>query len=655
MALKNYLEFRIKIIILLCLEGLVSSSNLGEIEKERNCLPQLLPTLNRNWEHYVIYFYNMTSTSTAPKIQPEKSLFPRVVSLNNASLLSRGNYRFSNTFDVLLSHLEYGYELSNINNTINILSEKVVPSRALFLFVWVNLQKEIPQANIKLARWHPILPVFPALKIILTLHKNLRCHANDTTSTFICSNYCRQSQPTIPLLDFDAQLKKHDFYSLRNFLFKNGNGNFIIAMTYDMFNFIGHTPPQNRNFCLSQKVRLHSKCSKVIMSLVTFGEKHNLTILFYQNNRFNIRKFPLQFSGPESFYSVTLTNPAPIPMSFIAQLAFDGMDSKIITYCPRLLPENPNTFQFGVWYEPFTTEIWVVVLIFIFCLILYCYKAHTQLEHFLVQLLNCLVGVSGGSVSLRYFVIVSAIAFILNQIYSNGLASVVAVMLQPEGFKFIKDLLGNNYKIIFDHVHERFTSAEETYGDAFKLLGLSAKEAFFDNHNAYRAKQIVVLMGETRSTGPKLAMLSDVSMIPFQRALNLNVLQSRFNTTFNCFTIPQPFLQMQHSWVMHIEIEEKVKESLQRIIGSGLYYKWHEWSIWHRMLKDDLLKRDTSIQSDLVNFQKWAIKTRENCIEAWKARMARRRRVPVPITVDEAMEISYEIMSIQVQTQTETN
>jgi len=78
------------------------------------------------------------------------------------------------------------------------------------------------------------------------------------------------------------------------------------------------------------------------------------------------------------------------------------------------------------------------------------------------NLLDCVSCVLGASCRARYFVFSCSAAFLLSQIYANGLTSIVTVVLPERGYKTLKELFHHGYKIYInlDLFSESF---EQTY------------------------------------------------------------------------------------------------------------------------------------------------------------------------------------------------
>jgi len=100
---------------------------------------------------------------------------------------------------------------------------------------------------------------------------------------------------------------------------------------------------------------------------------------------------------------------------------------------------------------------------------------HTTLERGINELLDYFATVSGAPVKIRYCIAIYCMAFILSQLYVNGLTSVVTVATPPKGFKNVKELVHNGYIISF--VQDNLPP-QEIFDEEFKAFGVTVEEAF---------------------------------------------------------------------------------------------------------------------------------------------------------------------------------
>ncbi|CAL8070106.1 unnamed protein product [Orchesella dallaii] len=127
------------------------------IKCESSCVCKLFPHINDKWEEYVIYFIK-TESHFGGRVAPSDCMRSRVLSLdnNNVTGLSRGNYRYSDTFNVIISPQDITDQYVNFRYSVLNLGQVVVPTRSLFLFIWTHITVDngVSTTNMMLAKWH---------------------------------------------------------------------------------------------------------------------------------------------------------------------------------------------------------------------------------------------------------------------------------------------------------------------------------------------------------------------------------------------------------------------------------------------------------------------------------------------------------------------
>ncbi|CAL8070649.1 unnamed protein product [Orchesella dallaii] len=512
-----------------------------------NCLSSLMPHFNTNWEQYILFYYK---TGEAVNYQlgpgPDPSMRARFVSLDNGTItgLTRGAYRYSNPYNIVIRPLVYGKTWSDLGKSVSApvfqFSKILVPSRTTFLFIWAKTHPLIPTANGFLANWHPSLIVFSALKLILTIPSNYECNPSRTSVTPICSGYCSTTQAEIQLSQLEQQFQQN---SLHRHLFYNGNERRIHALVTDLYGFIRKTPVNQQNVCLSRNTRLKDECRTDIMSSLTFAKTHNLKAVFHTLNPVNnlILNLGTYISGPDVLaYASFASNYSIVPLSYIVHHNFDTYDSKFVQYCSRISHNDDGFYpEFQVWFEPFTFGIWISTLSVIGVAVLHSFKLYGKnkdIYSILCELVSYLGTVFGEPVKARYFIVCYCFSFLLDQIYSNGLTSIVTVALALVGFKTINEFIDNHYKIIFATAMNGM-SLEQKYGEDFKSIGLEIEEAFYVMENITFTEDILRKMVEKDK---HLGMLQDTSLAKYFEAYASVYLKYKVGVACICFTIEQP-------------------------------------------------------------------------------------------------------------------
>ncbi|CAL8108286.1 unnamed protein product [Orchesella dallaii] len=591
----------IKVLIFILLTSFTSFRTVAEFPKA--CISKLFPNFNEDWDKYVLYFlHNKTPLHDQPS--PDSLLQTRIVAAEDMIELDRGAYRYSDTFNVVIHQLEADY-MEQLDLT-RYLKEIFVPLRSMYLYITADNWEHAwePSQKRELANWHPDLQVFPALKLILTVPQPSKCNRKEASVTVICASYCTSAPK--PLADFEKSLSNSDLYSLHHSLFWNGNKKVIPALVYDTHDFIEDTPMEEQGVCLSQTNRINYKCREDIMTMLTYGEIHNLTISLKRLSMGNAVKYGvLQFDqGPEQLTFSIAFAPRKGAMSVLTQLMFEAFYSRSFVYCPRVkhTGEEGTLLEFGVWYEPFTPEIWLTILsLFVFG-IACCYIHLRDIQQVLEKLINYWAAIFGAEVSPRYFVLVSSFAFLLTQIYSNGLTSIITVGKTPEGFKTVEELLQAGYKILIDPT-TLDGSIEGRYGDDFRRFGLSTEGAF-EFSDMSDLEKVVIRWSENNR---RRSFIADTSMANLYKALCMQMLRKQYFTTaiFTCFVVDQTLSEELAFSLTETENQHWIYVTSQRIRASGLSYKWDEWSRWHHMLKESLLEGNYNGGLDTIDRPKF--------------------------------------------------
>ncbi|CAL8097936.1 unnamed protein product [Orchesella dallaii] len=528
---------------------------------------------------------------------PHASLRSRITALECVTCfekgLDRGNFRFSNTFNVVISPLENFIEYKSLWGPVEDLWNVLVPSRSLFIYVWENNpERYLKQLenNFILQNWNTNLRIFAALKLILTLPSDFRCSARGTGVTIMCSGYCssRIKIAKVLRLLWEGQ----DFYSIHHGFYWNANGKHVPGVIP-----LRASP----NTFANLRTYINGNLNGPVMSLLTLASAHNLTISFHRRSLDTKSEFEISYcdSGLEAVALVSFTSYYPC---FIGQLYFQKFDSFSVMYCSKIKDDGGFIIRFGTWYNPFSAGVWITILGFmVFILgVLVTQHNHNNVEYVLRQLVTYISWISGANIRPRHFIITWAVVFILSQLYVNGLTSLVTVATVQQGYKTLKDFIVNNYKIAFKQ-SDTSVRIEQLLKEEFKYFELPIEDAFkiFNNNCTYDE----IFIGST-SNGTKIGLLYDTSELKHHVLYYNNVLRKNNSTSFRCFGIDQTFKTRQHHWYMRIENYHWLMISMQRLMQSGLLYMWDEWSSWHHNLLDKLLGQSTSAGPDFIDLSK---------------------------------------------------
>jgi len=83
--------------------------------------------------------------------------------------------------------------------------------------------------------------------------------------------------------------------------------------------------------------------------------------------------------------------------------------------------------------------------------------------------------------------------------------------------------------------------------------------------------------------GTKYAVIHDTSLsdlILKDLTQKLKIIHS----SYNCFGLEQTFIPKSYFWKFNTENSFWIMRTLERIVASGIMFKWYEWSTWQYML-----------------------------------------------------------------------
>ncbi|CAL8124528.1 unnamed protein product [Orchesella dallaii] len=565
---------------------------------------KLFPRFNDKWAEHVIYFYK-TKNLLDNLFISDSSIHSRSLTLMNSSTLDRGTYRFSNTFNIAISPIIYGSGIANIATTLRDLSEALVPSRTLFIFVLTNTGRWTPADLQVMSDWQDRsdMQIFPALKIIVSPPPNFKCELKKISLTVICSGYCESKNE---ILNFRQELHQNELYSAHRALFWNGNTKSITGLIKNHF----HCIRVFRLFAFAPDINiekaLHHHCKADVLTLSVFAMAHNLTLFPVKKTPKTIAAYGVgrYFDGTEHITSGVefLDNIKP-PLSFVSRFKFDEQRSAGILYCPSG-PENYiESLEFSMWHQPFSLDIWLISMIFTVGFVALCCFTAKSLTHCiseLVEYISVVLG-QGRSMQARYLVIICSMMFLCN-LYANDLTSIVTVRLPPKGHRTVKELLNDNYKIAILK-SDLWNSIRKQYGTDFKYLGIPELigKAFVVMNNISYVDGIIEMMG---NKGTRLAVTFDYSTSKsFVPSIRKDL--KKKDKSFNCFVLEQRLRRRQFLWEFLTENQYWLEVTLGRILASGLYFKWDEWAVWFSVVRNKLHEQETSPKSDYVNIMKF--------------------------------------------------
>ncbi|CAL8137801.1 unnamed protein product [Orchesella dallaii] len=434
---------------------------------------------------------------------------------------------------------------------------------------------------------------------------------------FLCAGYCSPNFRSFA--DFETKFNLTSIQSMHQNLFWNANGKVIPSMTEDYFGFLDETPRDHHaNSCYTSKVRLNFRCRNILLSVLQFASKHNFTIDLHQINAKNMKYLKLvkSYSGPEVLAgSLTLNSPSNLPLLASVRMPYSNFDSHSVYYCrTEMVIGKKPLIVFGIWYEAFSQELWWLLFAVIMLVVICLYQVHRYLNAILVELLlyvSVIFG-HGAESKTRNLLIILSLQFLCLQMYGNGLTSIVTVAELPHTFTTIEELLLNNYKIVF-LPKRHLLSLEKVFAMDFNSIRYSFKDAFYVVDDVQYEDDMLKLLLDIPIP---LAMTTQTSHLESMTACASSLFRRLLGSPISCSVVKQTLATEIFLWWMKTENQFWLYATFQQILGSGLFYKWNEWSYWHKMLIDRDWNEPHQVGSDTVNFTKFA-----SIMIAWSAAM----------------------------------
>ncbi|CAL8128005.1 unnamed protein product [Orchesella dallaii] len=499
---------------------------------------------------------------------------------------------------MVLALLGPGVGLNEANNTILNFVEILVPSRTIFIFIRQNHTV----AEHSLTNWNHELPIFPALKIILEIPPNFqhKLKQNQVCVRPICLGYCLPS--TVPVANFDTSLKVNTLETIHHSLFWKAHQKRIVGLVWDAYQWTLRTPKNKQNVCLSPLNMIDLLCKSDIMSLLAFQQTHNMSIEFYQTSFQTLATMRAgeTFKGNEIINvpsSRGLTKWSLLHVS-IGRLSFFELDSLRLVYCRKINTGSGLFSGFVAWYQPFTSRIWIAILI------VFCYGIVFALKQRGISgMLDYVSGIFGQGfpLSIQNFVTLCGMGYLCT-VYANELTSIVTVASTPVPFKTLQQFLDNGYKIIFRPSYAE--SVKRIRDEDFKFLGVYENSSLGTTFVAVNKTNIPESISKYLQPGKKLADMQYTTVSKNFQARAVRVLRKKEPSSF-CFTLDQRLQQNHFYWVMKTENQNWLKVSALRLHASGLKDKWEEWAGWHYMLATKTLDQRYVPQGDVIGIKKF--------------------------------------------------
>ncbi|CAL8121146.1 unnamed protein product [Orchesella dallaii] len=563
------------------------SFTIVSFKSERCCITTLLPQLNLNWAQNLVYFVNLINEKYS--LKPCSSLKTRNTIITNNTrqfIVPQGNYRFSNTFNVIISPWSSS---ENYNTRIKLFMDTLSPTRSIFFFTTIlnHTDTSLTTTSIDNFTWNPSSLIFyPVLTAVLSINMKSQCDLNLTVITYLCNGYCkhqpRQNSDTFSLAKFNQ---------IRDSLYKNGNGKIIPSLVVDVFRYTDHKPSSKSDTCLNFVKSLNSTCRSDIMISLVFGSVYNATMFLIKQTPDQLLRYQVteHYSTMEHISNWVSFGDSNVPFSTLNQLQFEVFDSNALFYCKRR-KQKPrvtlgNTVRLFIWHRPFKFGVWLSIAGILVCAAIYLRMDTTFAETIgMLRIFSSALGHERWKIKKTIFLPCS-IAFLL-LVYANRLLSNVTIVETKGEITSLRKLLDFGFKIVWI---DKFSSESphDFYHFDFKLYGLLDRinDTFYSVPNITRISDVVAVF----SYGDQKLALS-YSKSRSEMMLKYLTQKTRLtDPSFECFKVDETIRLKMYSWRVNTQNGYWFRKTLSRLVTSGIYVQWDKWSTWGHLMRSKQL------------------------------------------------------------------
>ncbi|CAL8083952.1 unnamed protein product [Orchesella dallaii] len=221
---------------------------------------------------------------------------------------------------------------------------------------------------------------------------------------------------------------------------------------------------------LNAKYRIAPFCNYDIMTTIYLEEVHNLTLhlinsltVFGENYTKVIEKSPQFITKTELITTV--------PNSTYG-FSFSGHYSEQLMYCNRVggIKKGLLNLDYAVWTQPFSYEIWSIILpiLFIGCVLCTKQKTFVVIGLTLVALITR-QSIRVGNRQRKIFIVLELFTLILSIIWGNGIVSLIVAPPTPRHMETLKEFIENGFKILHPFY---ITNPYSKYETDFNISGI---------------------------------------------------------------------------------------------------------------------------------------------------------------------------------------
>ncbi|CAL8121099.1 unnamed protein product [Orchesella dallaii] len=261
-----------------------------------------------------------------------------------------------------------------------------------------------------------------------------------------------------------------------------------------------------------------------------------------------------------------------------------------------------GTFEFSLWYEPFSYSVWITFLA-ILGLTFVCLWIETNLKLVFVQLLKLISSALGQESwkTNRYYIVAWGISYVCF-LYESSVLSMVTVVPVPKTMQYLKPFINAGFKIAVVSQVSLNNSIKKFEFD-FNMNGIENRinESFQVVLNVNTVLDMAPQMGRR-----KLAITEDTSSSDATLRELIHETKKK-DPSVNCFKLVQTLAPRLETWKINTANRYWIVKTLQRLEQSGMVRRWDEWSSWRYLLFLRVLDdKEVLLKPDYINLPKIA-------------------------------------------------
>jgi len=328
---------------------------------------------------------------------------------------------------------------------------------------------------------------------------------------------------------------------------------------------------------MNHKFKNNYRCEFDLMTTIYFAQVHNLSIhIFGEGEVFSVKNgFYRNIEASGNYFNYDEMSP------FKRQgLAISYQNSQKIIYCPDTKITTKSKFDYSVWTEPFSLDIWIFYIVSF--ILVPCAMFSNGIGSKLEIILSLL---SWQGVSLKngkFVIFLTFPAMFLSIYYCNEITSLMVVPSTPKPIENLKVLLEAGYKII-DRFGDTLDIVMSALKEDFRQINMTDKlNSSF--HYVPNQKVATKLLADRKT---KYSVIVEGNQESIELMYYSRVLNNRLGSgAVNCQAVTMAVKPASYFRIFYTANRHWLFQTLQRIKDAGLDAKWQEYYTWNRLMRE---------------------------------------------------------------------